>query len=735
MYTGLMNKRFFLFLLLWQAVYFLNAQDKGTDTVSIDYQDFVESNFGLPDEQLDYAQSYESLFQFLFNPIDLNSTNRQELKSINVLSEAQIKSFFKHLNENGPLLTLYEVSKIPEFDEETVNRLLPYVTVRTPDMEEGDLNQNDLNSLLQRIMQEENNFLILQYARTTQPSLGFKDINFRNRSFKRRFAGSPDYLLGRFRVSSPKEFSVGLTFEKDPGEAMVWDPETNRRGFDFYSFHAMLQNKGFVKNILVGDYQLQFGQSLLLGAGFSYGKGSATVETARRSSLGIVPYTSSYESGFMRGTAATLGFGPIEITGFYSNKNIDQPDFEADALLDTYARFGNQVFGLDTSQISSGSTGDFEEYLSAIQTSGLHRTNREIRRKGVINEQVYGGTITYTSKDQKIHTGFTAMGARYDPGINLKVQQFNRYEFSGERNTNYSFFYDVNLSHFNLFGEAGSSKSGGIGFVSGLNYSPSRKFNSVVVFRDYERDFHSLYGLAFSENYRTINERGLYIGMKYNPSQKLQFSGYLDYYEFPWVTFYTFAPSQGYDYLFQVDFKPTWQVNMYLQYRHEAEEINVRDDLTTVMEIDNGIRDWIVYSLEYAGKSKFYGKTRVQVTRYQFDGTDSKGYAIIQDLGVSWSQFSANTQFSIFDADDLETSQYIFQRDVLYDFTVPFYQNQGANVNFLLQWDALKDLTLWAKVSHTYYKDIEFIGDIFDIFDIIEGNKQTDLKFQVMYRF
>ena len=730
-----MIKHFLIFLLLWLAGHFLFAQESGKDSVDIDYQDFVESNFGLPDEQLDYGQSYESLFQFLFNPIDLNNTNKQELRSINVLSEAQIKSFFKHLNENGPLLTLYEVSKIPEFDEETVTKLLPYVTVRTPGMEDDEINQNDLNALLQRIMQEENNFLILQYARTVQQSLGYQDINFRNRSFPRRFAGSPDYLLGRLRVSSPNDFSIGLTFEKDPGEAMVWDPETNRRGFDFYSFHAAVEDKGFVKTLLVGDYQVQYGQSLLLGAGFSYGKGSATVETSRRSSLGIVPYTSSYESGFLRGVATTLEFGPVEITGFYSNKNIDRPERESDSIRFVIAEFAARLYDLDISSIGSGSTGDFEEYLSAIQSSGLHRSPNEIERKGAINEEVFGATVAFTSKDQKVHLGFSGMGARYDPGINLRTQEFNRFEFAGDDNHNYSFFYDINVSDFNLFGEAGTSKSGGIGFISGLIYSPSAKFNSVVLFRDYERDFHSLYGLAFSENYRTINERGLYLGLRYRPSQKFQVSAYFDTYEFPWQTFYSFSPSDGHDYLLQLDYKPSWQVNMFLQYRHESEEISVREDLTTSTEIDDGIRDWLVYNIDYAGKSKVYGKTRLQLTRFRFDETDSKGFAIIQDLGMNWGKFSINGQLSIFDADDLETSQYIFQRDVLYDFTVPFYQSRGYNTNLLLQWDPVKNLTLWGKISYTRYRDLEFIGDVFEILDIIEGNEQTDLKFQVMYRF
>ena len=75
-----MSKRFFGILLLCLANHFLIAQEEDKDSIRIDYQEFVEDNFGLPDEQLDYGQSYESLFQFLFNAIDLNNTTRQELR-------------------------------------------------------------------------------------------------------------------------------------------------------------------------------------------------------------------------------------------------------------------------------------------------------------------------------------------------------------------------------------------------------------------------------------------------------------------------------------------------------------------------------------------------------------------------------------------------------------------------------------------------------------------------------
>lgn len=69
---------------------------------------------------------------------------------------------------------------------------------------------------------------------------------------------------------------------------------------DFWSIHGMVENyKGFRK-IILGDYQLQFGQGLIFGAGFGVGKGSETINALERVNTGAKPYTSVIEGGFLR---------------------------------------------------------------------------------------------------------------------------------------------------------------------------------------------------------------------------------------------------------------------------------------------------------------------------------------------------------------------------------------------------------------------------------------------------
>ena len=99
---------------------------------------------------------------------------------------------------------------------------------------------------------------------------------------------------------------MGFTAEKDPGEKIQWSPSTRYYGADYFSYHLQLQNKGKLKNLILGDYQTQFGQGLMLGGVLGMGKGGETITTIRRSNIGLLPYTSAYEGGAMRGIGFTV---------------------------------------------------------------------------------------------------------------------------------------------------------------------------------------------------------------------------------------------------------------------------------------------------------------------------------------------------------------------------------------------------------------------------------------------
>ena len=346
-------------VLILVAVISASAQNKSAEDA--DFETIIGELFSLQDEDIDYSELYESLFQYYTQPINLNNTSPDVLRSLFVLSDRQIQNFFMHIQKNGRLLSIYELQAIPDFDLETINRLLPFVTVR----ETGT--QADTRSIWKRILQEKNTFFLLRYSQTLEERKGYSIQEGDTTSSgdqKSRYLGTPFQTYLRFRTSHTKDFSIGFTLEKDQGEQFAWNSKNKQYGADFISAHAVLYNQGSFKALAVGDYKVQIGQGLILGGGFGLGKGSESINTIRRSTLGIRPYNSVVEGGFFRGAAATYAVGRFDITSFYSR------------------------LPQDANITSVGDTlSNEEDFINSIQITGLHRTPNEIQNRKQIKER------------------------------------------------------------------------------------------------------------------------------------------------------------------------------------------------------------------------------------------------------------------------------------------------------------------------------------------------------------
>ncbi|MBK5279414.1 MAG: helix-hairpin-helix domain-containing protein, partial [Bacteroidia bacterium] len=256
------------------------AQSQGQDYPRTDYnlEKLADEIFPIQDLDLNYEELYENLAQLLTNPLDLNQASAEELRSLMVLREVQVENFIQYRHEQGKLLSIYELQAIPEFDLDIINKLMPFTIVRDPF---SSYNKN----LLRRMIEEKSNYFIFRIERTLEDKKGYLPET----DSSSQYNGSANKVYSRFRINHTGDFSFGFTVEKDAGETFGWNPQYKRYGFDYNSVHAQVMNKGRIKNIIIGDFQAQFGQGLLLGGGFGMGKGSESITTIRRSNLGFIP--------------------------------------------------------------------------------------------------------------------------------------------------------------------------------------------------------------------------------------------------------------------------------------------------------------------------------------------------------------------------------------------------------------------------------------------------------------
>ena len=350
----------------------------------IDINQFIQNLIPIASEDNSNEGLFETLFQLYTNPLDLNVVTTDELASTMLLSEIQINSFFEYRQKLGPFISLYELQAVPDFDLITIRKIIPFVIVRPKAL-----------PLKQSFQNPTQHFLLVRSGRILEQQKGFSEIDTTSRSAS-RYAGKPLYGNIRYRYARAGQYSFGFTMENDAGEALTWKPGRQIFGADFTSFHAQIMNRGKIKNLVIGDFQMQAGQGLIMSGGFSLGKGSEVIRTTYRSTIGLRPFTSVLEAGFFRGVAATYAVRKqVDVTLFYSNTKRDGSVENNAAIQD-------------------------ELTVSTLQISGYHRTTTERANHGAVGEQNIGFHALYrfySQRGQVFNTGEGGTSAALRRGV------------------------------------------------------------------------------------------------------------------------------------------------------------------------------------------------------------------------------------------------------------------------------------------------------------------------------
>lgn len=670
------KKWFFLLVGLFFVTYLTLAQTRPRPEINLD--EFVQRVFPLQQENINYEDIYESLFQLYQSPIDLNTATYEEFSSLYVLSVSQIKNLLAHRTQFGDLLSIYELQAVAGFDLATIQQILPFVEVRQK------FRAKNLTNSLSNVT---DHYLILRSSQTLERSKGF---------IENKYLGSPQQLYARYRLSSPRDFQIGLVAEKDAGEKNL---------LDFYSFHLQLKNKGNLRNLVVGDYQVQFGQGLVAGAGFFLGKGSEAVTTIRRSNMGVRPYSSLLEGGYFRGVAATYQLKKIDLTAFYSYTKRDASIDESD--------------------------GEREEYFSSILVSGYHRTETELARKNQLTEQNMGANVTFRFNNGYI--GAMLLHTQFDAILMRNPRLYNKFEFTGKQNMVVGTNFTHTWQNFNFFGEAARSSSGGVGLTGGWVAALSKQVEWAMHMRHYDKNFHSFYANALAEGSRSINEQGIYWGLKYSPKKNLTLSGFYDRFRFSWLRYLVDAPSRGFDYLLRASYQINKKTLLYMQYHAEYKGKNLPDNTTQTDVVVNTIRENMLGNIDYTINRTFKIQSRVQVNTFQYEGrAKSTGYAIMQDVEGAIKKIYLKGRIAWFATDDYDSRIYAFENTVLYAVSFPAYFGKGTRMYLMGRYTLSPHLDLWLRYARTQLRNQESIGSGNDL---IVGNHKSDINLQVRYKF
>lgn len=664
-----MNKLLTILLSFWVLKGFCQPVPKP----NVDIQEMINALSPLVTEDLDYEEIYENLYSLYQSPIDLNKAERADLNALFFLSERQINDILEHRNRFGKFLSLYELQTVPSLSSGDIQNLLPFITLS---QNFGDISPKGF------LMRASEHYLVFRTDMSLEEAKAYKED---------KYLGNRQRYYLRYRLSRSKDYSLGFISEKDPGE---------KQFLDYTAFHFQLQNKGNFKNILVGDYLLQFGQGLIFSAGYVAGKGGEPVYTTRRSNLGAKPYNSLIENGSFRGVTTTYKIGDFELTGMYSLKKRD------------------------------GSIEDpSDEEFYALQSSGLHRTESEIKNRNSIEEQNIGANILY--KKDHIQFGFSALKTSFDKSFENGNRPYKLYNFQGKDNLTLGPNLSVSVQNFNVFAEAARSSSGGYGYIFGLVGSLGKQVEVALNHRNYQPNFHTFYGNAFTESSRTINEKGYYLGLKYIIKKGLEVVAYYDSFVFPWLKYRVDSPTSGHDYLLRINYKSNKKQSMFFAFRGESKARNPSGSNQIIRVPERTRRQSAVLANEISPNMFLKFQTRLQYNGFR-QGTLSNGFALIQDIEGKIKRIQLKTRIAYFKTDNYDSRIYAYENDVLYAISFPAYYGSGFRTYFIAKIPLGRKLESWIRIAQTRVSDRETMGSGNDT---IDANHKTDVKLQLKYSF
>ena len=599
-------------------------------------EDVIENN----------SEVAENLAILIKNPIDINKVDASILLSLGFLKENQISEIIEYTNLYGPLLHILELQTLPSINEQTFAFLHACFRVS---------NQTSNNNLLEHIIGREQSMLLLRYG--AAPA-----------NVPKEWKGSGDKASIRFQTCIPNKMRFGFSLEKDAGEQLKWNYTRNYYGFDNINIYLHYVPSKKWKQLTLGTQNLQFGQGVLMGAGFYAGKGSETITTLRKTGRAIIPIGSTTEYNRLFGISSTYQLTKhLSITGFYSRTKEDA--------------------AIDKTEI--------EKTFQSISETGYHRTEAELAKRKTLLVQVAGYHLRYERRNFSI--GNTYVFRILSVDLQPKKSYYNQFYVTGKEFSGTSVDMQWQFQNMLLFGEASLTATDGKAILVGAMIALHRKADFSILYRNYSKEYVSPFAQAFGESAAVSNEKGCYFGLKIRPKKEWNIHAYADVFVFPWLKYRIHTPSSGEECFIKIEYRPTKKTTIYFQHRYEQKSWDITGTNLTLPAIK---KTSIVYFEHKIGFSITL-RTRIQWGSYETNGKIKTGTLFAQDIIYKQRKYQITLRWMFYDVEDYNARQYAYEPDVPYSFSIPAYNGKAVHPFIIIKYNLFNNMDCWFKIGLT----------------------------------
>ena len=594
----------------------------------------------ISDEQ--FAMVLEYYEELLQNPLKINSAGRREFERLLVLSEFQIESILNYRESSGYILSLAELMLLHGFDEHKAAMIAPFISFEIP---RKFFKRGDDKLTVGKILQDCSSQLYFKGARELQHNVMFDPIT--EEEFKKnpdsRYLGTPYYLQMKYKLSYNSKIRAGFTLENDIGEALF---PTGGAPLDFFSFNVSVNDIGKINTLILGDYNARFGQGLVLWNSFNL-KSAGSPSSLYKKGAGLLPYTSSDESAFFRGIAASFSIGRLDIDAMFSYNRLD-------------------------ARVKDG------KYTSIID-DGLHNTCSSLETRKSMHETVGALSLSYMLRRAKI--GFTLASYGYDKANGRRITEYNRYQMYDGIWGNASVDFYAVVRNLRFFGELAIDCGGSAAVLVGSLFPINDKMECGILLRSYSKSYIAPHGGAYSTLSSLSNQTGATLDLLYNLSRCMKFSLYAQTSYYPWKRYNAGTSS----YMLKGGAKLEFENDLWSGY------VNLSNTYHSFERID---KFYLKCKLKYNFSPELNG-----TLHGAFVSTGGGGY----EVGTDWRYRGVNRRFTVnggvtlFSCRDWDSRLYVYENDLPYTYSSRLLYGDGASLYLLLNYDFKDGVGIYLK--------------------------------------
>lgn len=644
--------------------------DKDTDDAEGERQHLLE------------LEKLEELHQ---QPLNINTAAREDLLKLPFLNEVQVDSILSYRTKKRLLLSLGELQWID---------VLPYATRRVLSLfvYAGDTLVSHI-PWQQKCWGGKHEVM----ARLDVPlyrRAGFSDEAAESsHRANQYYLGQPLSHTLRYRYKWHQNLAYGLTLQQDAGEPFAC---YRNYPYDYISAYVYYCTEDRKKRGWLGDFNVSWGQGLLMGNSF-FNSAMATIEEASRQANRFRPHSSTEESRFFRGAALTLQCNDRwTVSAFVSLRQLD----------------GRCV----------------NDTLVSLKTDGLHRTYNENARKNQVNNYVVGARLNHDGRTG--HWGVNAYWSHYDKVVYPKVHEYNRYALRGKEAAGVSMDYTWRYRKWQWMGESALDRSAHWAFSHILRYQSSPYLAFTIQQRSLSSRFVSPYGNTLYDGAMVQNEHGALFGFTLQSIRHLHLSAYVDYAWHPRPTYRACKASQKIEVALQSTYMASRRTHYTLSYKFRTRQENIAGHPGILQYVWN---QRARLTAHYAGqKAAWTAAADLTAVSRQVSATTLGWMLSARWRYVMGHRLNFQTFGSLFFSDDYASRLYAYEPQLPYAAGFPSFAYHGCRMVGMFQW--------WFS-SHSYaavrYGWLHYFnrGVISSGPQQIDHSSQNDLGLQLAWRF